>query len=100
MHDQSRLDAAMPVVGPIVLAVVKAHRGASDPQQLDYLNVVLECMCRQMEKFVKPHVSRNARLQADKMGLELGKLAWRRQRTVDEGRKTFHLDHVVTVATM
>jgi len=90
------IDDAANEISKIVAAALLSYR--ENPALQPYLDEVINLMCRRMEVFVKPLVSKRARAKAMTLGLEL--TTWRQQPKWDKGRKIFHLDPCFPVYMM
>ena len=87
-------------VSTMIAAALRSYHTSSDPTLTRYLNEVINFMCRRMEEFVQPRISKMARVEAKRLGFDLATLRWRHQSKKDPGRKIFHLDHCFDVRTM
>jgi hypothetical protein len=87
-------------ISTIVAAALVSYHASSNKTLRAYLNEVINFMCRRMEEFVQPRVSKAAQAEAKKRGVPLASLRWRQQSKWDPGRKIFHLDHCFDVRTM
>lgn len=68
----------------------------------EYQRSTLTMMCRWLEKFIIPHVSESAEVEAKSIGIDakaLRTVKWSQQvrKLKDPGRKKFHFEHFVTV---
>jgi hypothetical protein len=87
----------------VIKEMLSGYDSAS-PLMQDYQRTVLTYMCRKLEVFATPHVSKKAAQKAADMGIntDLRDLKWSDQPTKlkDKGRRIFHLEHIVTVSQL
>lgn len=85
-------------MAPLVLA----YRGGS-PELRVYYNQIIDLMCRKLENFVVPRVSKRAYAEAENLSIgDLRGMHWNDQRTKmkDRDRSIFHWEHVVPVKSL
>jgi hypothetical protein len=101
---QYRDPAIIHLIAPIFLEVLRLPAKTSKDMRL-FQSQVLNCMCRELEKFLVFKKSQSAQRLADRRKLgDLSRFRWsdqtQKRKMGDLGRKTFHLEHTVPVAEL
>lgn len=87
------------LIAPIVLHTLKLPR---EPKNTigTYRKLVLDKMCRELEKLIKIHKSKRARDMAEKVGIsgDLSDYSWAKRKLIEkDGNEGFHFEHTETV---
>jgi hypothetical protein len=92
------------LIAPLILQVLHLPADASEDMK-KYQSKLLNCMCRELEKFLIFRKSESAHQLAQSLGLgDLSRFRWddqtRTRKMRDTGRKNFHLEHTMPVAML
>lgn len=94
----------IPALAQAILATLNLPAGSSTDMD-QYRLKVLNCQCRELEKFLKLRKSVAAQKEADARGIgDLTQYAWADQtkkgKMGDVGREAFHFEHTVPVSSL